>query len=89
MKRTQTLNRLRKRIDRIDRKLLHLLNERAALAVRIGNLKKSQGLPVFDSRRERQVLARLNRSRRGPLPPTSLRRIFREILGESRRLQDS
>ncbi len=83
----RTLNQLRKRIDRIDRKLVGLLNERAALAVRIGDLKKKEGLPVFDRRREAHILSRLSRSRNGKLPAASIREIFREILGESRKLQ--
>ena len=85
--RARTLNQLRKQIDRIDLKLLRLLNDRAALAVRIGDLKRKQGLPVFDGRREREVLSRLTRTQRGPLPPVSLLRIFRKILSESRKLQ--
>ena len=86
--RAQTLNRLRRQIDRIDRELLRLLNRRATLAVHIGNLKKKQGLPVFDSRREKQVLGRLKRTNRGPLPAGSIRRIFHQILACSRKLED-
>ena len=51
-----TLNRLRQQIDRIDLKLLRLLNRRASAALRIGRLKKKQSLPVYDSRREQEVL---------------------------------
>ena len=87
--RTRTLNQLRKRIDRIDRKLLGLLSDRAALAVRIGTLKRKEGLPVFDRRREAQVLSRLSRRRTGKLPASSIRKIFQEILGENRKLQIS
>ena len=82
-----TLQQLRNRIDRIDRKLLRLLNERAALAMRIGGLKKKKGLPVFDGKREQAVLRRLERASRGPLPGVSIKKIFRDILFQSRKLQ--
>ena len=81
------LQQLRQRIDRIDRQLLALLNRRAAAAVRIGSLKKRQGLPVVDSRREEALLRRLVQANRGPLSHTFVRRIFREILRHSRGLQ--
>ncbi len=84
---TRTLNQLRKRIDRIDRELLRWLNRRAALVVRIGHLKRKQRLPVFDSRREKEVLSRLIRTNLGPLPRNSVQKIFREILDGCRKLQ--
>ena len=85
--RTKTLYRLRRQIDRIDQSLLRLLNRRATLAVRIGNLKRKQGLPVFDIRREKEVLGRLKRTNQGPLPGGSIRRIFHQILACSRKLE--
>lgn len=83
------LNQLRKQIDEIDLKLLSLLNRRAALAVKIGQIKRRRGLPVFDSRREEAVLRRISRIHRGPLTALSIRRIFRGIFSHSRKLQSS
>ena len=82
-----TLDALRKRIDRIDEKLLRLLKERAETALRIGRIKKGQGLPVYDGRREQEVLRRLTRKNGGLLPASSVKAIFREILRRSRGLQ--
>ena len=82
-----TLDRLRLRIDRIDEKLLRLLNQRASAALQIGRVKKQNGLPVFDEKRERAVLGRLVRGNGGPLPAASVRAIFREILRRNRGLQ--
>lgn len=81
------LNALRREIDRIDLGVLRLLNRRAALARRIGQLKRKQGLPVQDRRREQTVLARMLRGNGGPLPAGAVRGIFREILRQNRRLQ--
>ena len=80
---------LRRRIDRLDLQLLYLLNRRAALALRVGRIKSTRRLPVFDSRREEAVLRQVTRAHCGPLPRTSIRAIFREILRQSRRLERS
>ena len=82
-----TLDQLRLRIDRIDKKLLRLLNQRASAALQIGRVKKQNGLPVFDKKRERAVLGRLVRGNGGPLPASSVKAIFREILRRNRGLQ--
>lgn len=82
-----TLDQLRKQIDRIDEKLLRLLNQRASAALRIGRIKKQHGLAVFDGKRERAVLGRLVRGNGGPLPPASVKAIFGEILRRNRGLQ--
>ena len=81
------LEQLRKRIDRVDRKILQLLNERASVALRIGALKKKQGLPIFDAKREVAVLRRMIRANRGPLPKAAISSIFQKILRHNRRLQ--
>lgn len=82
-----SLTDLRREIDRIDLRLLALLNHRAALARRIGGLKRKHGLPVQDRKREQAVLARMLQRSRGPLPQESVRGIFREVLRQNRRLQ--
>ena len=78
---------LRKRIDRLDLQLLRLLSHRAMLALRVGRIKRQRGVPVFDGQREEMVLRQLARANRGPLSSTSIRRIFKEILRQSRRLE--
>ncbi|MBI3318780.1 MAG: chorismate mutase [Candidatus Omnitrophica bacterium] len=84
-----TLNQLRKRIDRIDLRLLALLSRRAGLVLQVGRLKQGQGRPVFDGWREKMVLRRLVRANGGPFPSRSVERIFRDILAFSRKLERS
>lgn len=84
-----TLSRLRRQIDRIDLRILNLLNRRARVALRVGQVKKGRGLPVFDGRREMAVLDRLIKSNSGPLPKESIREIFARILSHSRWIQIS
>ncbi len=78
---------LRKQIDRLDRQILRLLNQRVALVVRIGRLKRAQKRPVFDGRRERTILAKLATANHGPLPAASVRAIFTAVLRHSRKLE--
>ena len=81
-----TLRQLRRQIDRIDRQILRLLNRRAVLALQVGRVKKSQGHPVFDGRREAEILQSLTKKNSGPFSSVAVREIFRAILHYSRRL---
>ena len=82
-----TLQQLRTHIDRIDHRLLQLLNRRARLAIRVGRLKQQQGRQRFDPKRERAILLRMTHANRGPLSEEAVRAIYREILTQIRRLE--
>jgi chorismate mutase/prephenate dehydratase len=86
-KRAPTLASFRSEIDRIDKELVTLLNRRAEIALQIGQVKQKQGLEVWSAAREDEVIARAMASSRGPLPPETLRLIFRELMSGSRSLQ--
>jgi chorismate mutase len=79
---------LRQRIDSIDAELLRLFNERAKLALEIGKVKKTLGLPVHVPRREEEILTRVQQENPGPLPPTSIARLYEQLIRESRRLEE-
>ena len=81
-----TLKQLRAQIDRVDLQLLRLLNKRANLAVRVGQVKKKHGHPVFDGHREAEIIRRLTQANPGPFPAGSIREIFRAVVRNSRRL---
>ena len=85
----KSLQQWRDEIDILDSELLRLLNERARIVSELGALKVSSGLPVYDGRRERQVLARLCESNQGPLDREGVSAIFCCIIRESRRLEAS
>ena len=76
-------------IDAIDTEILTLLNRRAHISRRIGRLKKSCGLPVVDPDREETVIRRIVQNNDGEIADQALVGIFREILRESRRIQDA
>jgi chorismate mutase-like protein len=79
-----TLAELRDQIDRIDDRLLDLLAERVRVALRIGELKKEQGLPVYDPERERSIYLRLCQRAQAPLSADVVRRVFERVVDETR-----
>lgn len=81
------LQKLRQQIDKIDLRLLALLNARTKLAEKVGKLKRASGQAVFAPEREEILLRRLAAGNPGPLPNESLRSIYREILSASRSRQ--
>jgi chorismate mutase / prephenate dehydratase len=78
---------LRHQIDALDRDLLNLLNQRAALALAVGELKKKDGSVVFRPEREAQVIDGLKALNPGPLKTDSVAPIWREIMSASRALE--
>ena len=78
---------IRKRIDLLDDVLLRIFNERARLALEIGNIKKEFGLPVFDPAREKRIFARMKGENPGPLDDGAIVRLFERVVDESRSLE--
>jgi prephenate dehydratase/chorismate mutase len=77
----------RGQINALDNDLLRLLNQRAELALRIGESKKGSGLSVCDHTREREVVERMCSLNEGPLDDRAVVELFRAIIHESRRIQ--
>jgi len=78
---------IRRAIDRIDRDLLRLVEERTEMARRIGALKQATGDAILDPGRERDLLERIEREAKGAVPASGVRAIFREIVSASRAAQ--
>ena len=58
------LGPIRENIDRLDRKLVELINQRLALAAEIGKIKRSTGGEIYVPEREDAVLRRRTPMRR-------------------------
>ena len=82
-----TLDKIRKQIDRLDDKLLALLIQRANLAKKIGQVKSKLGEEVYSSAREREVMSRLISRKTAPLSDEDIESIFQEIFNASRNIQ--
>ena len=80
---------LRDEIDAIDVQVLALLNRRAGVAQRVGDLKRTidADAQVFRPEREAQVVRRLCDLNRGPLPADAVGHIFREVMSACRSLE--
>jgi len=81
------IDKLRREIDGVDDQLLKLLNQRAALASRIGALK--QGAPAYRPERETQILRRVAETNPGPLAAERVANVFREVISACRGLEEA
>src|SRR5260370_30889377 len=78
----------RSRIDELDGDLLRLLNERAGIALKVGESKKKAGASLCDHTREREVIERMCEANDGPLDDRAIVELYRAIIHESRRIQN-
>lgn len=82
------LARVRDRIDELDKRIVELLNERAALGRQAGRAKALAGRrAVRDPEREREVLLRVAMANAGPLSQADLLSIYRRIVSATRTLE--
>ncbi|MFO0830919.1 MAG: prephenate dehydratase [Phycisphaerales bacterium] len=88
-RRSLNLARVRSRIDALDRRLVALLNERSEWVVKVGEYKRSAGLPVYAPHREAEVLQRALDRNTGPLPAGTLEAVYRELMSGSFTLQQA
>lgn len=78
---------IRERVDRVDRELVRILNERARLVQEIVAVKAEAGKPLFDPKREEEILRRVAEENEGPIYDSSMREIFELILHRIRDLE--
>ncbi|NPA41420.1 MAG: prephenate dehydratase [Aquificae bacterium] len=80
----EELRELREEIDRIDEEILRLLNERAKIARKIGEIKKRKNMEIHVPERERAIfekLLKLNKEKfKENFPSEALVHIYREII---------
>jgi len=77
------LSQIRDEIDRLDLRILQLLNERMELALRAKRFKSR----IEDHKREKELLDRLGKICTGLIGPGFLQGIYRQIFEESKKLQ--
>lgn len=75
-----TLEELRARIDALDGQIVALLNQRAACAQGIGEIKRTTNAPIYVPEREKAVYDKLARLNEGPLGDAAIRSIYREVV---------
>src|SRR5258708_3419728 len=83
-----SIDNWRSRIDALDGELLRLLNDRARIALKVGESKKEAGASLCDHTREREVVERMCEANEGPLDDRAIVELYRAIIHESRRIQN-
>src|SRR5271156_5519032 len=84
---SRQMRRLRGQVDRIDLKMLQLLQQRTKLSGQIGKMKRRHGAVIYVPEREREVVARLVRLSKGRPSARAVAALYREILSSSRAAQ--
>lgn len=74
------LERLRKQIDEIDKKIIENLNRRARLSLEIGRIKKKIKLSPYSPDRESDVYKKAFSQNKGPLSNEAIKSIYTEIM---------
>ena len=77
---SENLVDLRGQIDAIDQQLLALLNSRAQVAEKVGEVKKLEGTPFFRPDRVAKVIEHIQHVNPGPLKSEYIAAIWREIM---------
>jgi chorismate mutase-like protein len=81
------ISRWRSRIDKIDLKVVILLNKRAQCVDKIGRIKKHVGINVYSPKREKEVLHNVSAINPGPFSRGAVQRIFSCVIQESRNFE--
>ncbi|HEX2098483.1 MAG TPA: chorismate mutase [Rubrobacteraceae bacterium] len=81
------IEELRERVDEVDRQLIRILNERARIVQEMVAVKAEAGKPLFDPKREEEILQKVAEENEGPIYDSSLREIFELILHRIRDLE--
>lgn len=83
------LKKLRAEIDKLDAKLIVLLNERAQLGLQIAIEKQKLALPIYNQKREEEVIANVIKHNKGPLAADQIKLIFQAIIESCRTTQQN
>ncbi|MFA6618570.1 MAG: chorismate mutase [Candidatus Neomarinimicrobiota bacterium] len=78
------MDKLRKKIDSIDEKIVKLLDERMGLAFEIGKIKKEKARGVFDASREDEVFSKLKAISKECISDDEVKELYEHIISISR-----
>lgn len=84
---SEKLEEIRRKIDALDHTIHKALMERADLISQVADEKRKNNLPFVQPAREAQMIRRILRRHRGPLPEAAVVRIWRELVGAVSLLQ--
>ncbi len=76
----EKLNKYRKEINEIDKNIVDFLNKRAVVVMKIKRLKQDRNFPLYDARREEELINNIIKYNKGPLYNDNIVQIFESIL---------
>lgn len=80
-----SLEKYRKEIDAIDKKLLQLFEKRFNVSKKVGEYKKKNKMKIFDKKREKEIIEK--RTNETKLSSLFVKKLYKLIFKESKRLQ--
>ncbi len=83
----KSLSQLRLKINKLDKEIIRLINQRVEAALGIGTIKKGSGREIFVPAREKEVYDRAMKLNSGPILDDSIRAIYREVMSASLALE--
>ena len=81
------IKELRKLIDKIDDQLFELLVERFDVSIKIGDIKASKNINIYDRNSEQEIIDRLSIKLEGKLKKGDIETIIRSFYNISKKLQ--
>lgn len=78
---------LRNKIDRIDKGIVRLLNDRTKIILDIAKIKNKGGKDIYVPERESEILRKVSGFSRGPIDNGALKAIYREIMSSSLQME--
>lgn len=82
------LNKYRKQIDKIDKKLARLFEKRMDVAKRIGEYKKENGMEIFVAEREKAILDERSAEIKNPEYKEYAKEFFEKLMYISKEIQN-
>ena len=82
-----SISKHRQAIDRLDARIVRLLNDRTKHVLAIGDIKLAAGEEVYAPHREQSVLKRVCTLNRGPMTDDQLRAVYREVMSSALALE--
>jgi chorismate mutase len=76
----EKLEKYREEINKIDKSLVDFLNKRAEVVMKIKKLKENRDVPLYDAKREEELINNIIKYNKGPLYNDNVIQIFESIL---------
>tara|TARA_Y100000748_G_scaffold302558_2_gene305076 strand:+ start:8518 stop:8790 length:273 start_codon:yes stop_codon:yes gene_type:complete len=83
----EDIQKNREKIDTIDNQVFDLLIDRLDAVTTIGYIKKKEGLPVLDQRREDAIYAKID-AQFSAIEADFLKNIYQSIITESKKVEE-